>query len=518
MTNHSAAGPPAASTSGRTVTLSRWGHSLVLESPCPDVLASLHGLFHAAVLHREGYAVRALSIPLWLEDSDWGRPVLVCGAGLEPVVRALLCQAGITILRTSPPPPATLPAPHLEAVQKQGAVDLQWLETVRRHDRALVRMEPQVVDPAWLVAQVAQDWPQVKIAFVVSLRAEAGPMARKLRRHGIRATVLTGQTNPAQVERVVVATYQGLGHTARAYDLNRLQIIVVRDALEALGRRASECLRYAWRARLYGLIDRAVTPAPSEGDELRGLFGLHEVVVPQHGLAERPARVVWHVIQAGPELRTTGPGARSLLERKRRGLWRQPLRNRRLARLAQALTAEDGAVRATLPPALATALADVATPSVLVLVENVEHGLILARQLAWPLLADPDVWRSGLSQADQAVLQSGERYGQPRPRCAVVTAVVFAALSWTDVDVVVRADGGVGLPPGASGDLVCWSSPPVRPLLLVDCFDRHDPLWRRWSRQRQQAYRAHGWLAPKEDPLQARLQAFRDARPPGGQR
>jgi hypothetical protein len=140
----------------------------------------------------------------------------------------------------------------------------------------------------------------MKIAYVVSRRDEARTYARKLHRHGVRATVLTGQNNPADVERVVVATSQGLLNTAFTYDVSWLEVVVVLDAHEALGQQAQPCLAAAFRARLYGLLARNDRLAPYESDQLRALFGFREVVVPQHGCAERPVGIVWRAICGGP--------------------------------------------------------------------------------------------------------------------------------------------------------------------------------------------------------------------------
>src|SRR5262249_33104436 len=146
----------AAPHSDRTVTVARRGHFLILEPPCPEFLRPLATVLHAAAwFPNAGYVVRALPIPLWSEGNDVGRPVLVCGAGLEPVGCALLQRARLTIRRTSRSL-ATLPRPNLEAVQRRGPVDRLWLETVRQYERALIYTGPYGVDRAWLGAQLAR--------------------------------------------------------------------------------------------------------------------------------------------------------------------------------------------------------------------------------------------------------------------------------------------------------------------------------------------------------------------------
>jgi hypothetical protein len=327
----------------------------------------------------------------------------------------------------------------------------------------------------------------------------------------VRATVQTGQRNLADVDRVVVATYLGLGHTAFDYDVSWLDVVVVLNACEALGQLAQPCLAAAFRARLYGLLDRNDRLAPYESDQLRALFGFREVVVPQHGCAERPVRVVWQAIRGGPM--EISKSKSSFLEQKRRGVWRNPLRNRRIARLAQRLAANYCTAMTTVSPDLA----DGATPSVRVLVENVEHGLNLAKKLGWPLLADPDLWPAGLSQADRSAMKADTAYWTTKPQCAVVTATAFGNHSWADVDVLVRADGGVGTPSVLERGAFALGHEPVRPLVLIDFDDHQDPGLRRWSRRRRQAYRERGWLAAGEEPFPVRVQAFLECHSEGSE-
>jgi hypothetical protein len=52
-----------------------------------------------------------------------------------------------------------------------------------------------------------------------------------------------------------------------------------------------------------------------------------------------------------------------------------------------------------------------------------------------------------------------------------------------------------------------------RPLVLIDCDDRHHPLLRRRSRSRRAAYAERGWYLPGTDAAAARVEAFLAARP-----
>jgi hypothetical protein len=146
-------------------------------------------------------------------------------------------------------------------------------------------------------------------------------------------------------------------------------------------------------------------------------------------------------------------------------LWQHPIRNRNIVRLARSLADPDRTCRAAVCPNEAGALEGIPTPSVLVLVENVKHGLVLARTLSGPPLADPWVWPAGLSNAERAWLRKSETHRGTTPHLAVVTVAAFGHLALAGVDVVVRADGGIGLPPLSTEALLQPADLPVRDLL-----------------------------------------------------
>jgi hypothetical protein len=151
---------------------------------------------------------------------------------------------------------------------------------------------------------------------------------------------------------------------------------------------------------------------------------------------------------------------------------------------------------------------------VLVLVENVEHALALAPHLpGWPLLTGPHVCKEGLDAHHLEALGRGKESWTVQPACAVVTTTAVQAVNLNDVDVLVRADGGVGLPPIPTAGLVVPNEQGDRPLLLVDLDDRHHPQLRKWSRTRKEAYLERGWLTPGVDPTRARVQRFLANRP-----
>jgi hypothetical protein len=497
----------------QAVTLWRQDQGLRVAPAVEPALRVLRAFAHVAVVvPGRGHEVRAVPVPLGAVKVEGGQPMLYTRATLGPAVELTLASAGYAVRRYGDRP-EPLPAPRPEALLRFDRPDLSLLELVRRHEWGLIRYEPAAVHPARLIAQVALAWPALRVAVAVGGRSRAVQLARELRAFLPAVSILTGRDSPAAVERVVVATYTGLGHTATypgprfaAFDVSWLDVVIVPDAVEASGKLPIACLSRARRARLYGLLEAGARPAPLDRDHLTALFGFEEVVIPRHGHRERPVRVVRPPVQGGPGL--TGP--LDLVQLKRRGLWQNGLRNRRVARLARALAADQRRELADLLPGCSDLLTDVPARGVLVVVENVEHGLALAGRLpGWPLWAGPDVDAEGLAAGQRRRLLTAlpDPFRADPPQ-AVVTAAALADAELSRADVLVRADGGVGLPPLGPESLVEPDAGPVRPLLIVDPFDRQHPALRRRSRLRQQAYLERGWLAPGADPVRARVEDF----------
>jgi hypothetical protein len=362
------------------------------------------------------------------------------------------------------------------------------------------------VDPAWLVAQVALAW-ELKIAAVARRHDDVLQFAKRLRAFLPGVTVLAGRGCPAQVERVTVSTYESLRHSAhQVFDIAWVDIVVALDAVEATLAVAMSWLSRAVRARLYGLVAADVDPAPLDRDHMTSLFGFAQITVPGHGCRERPVRVLRHPIRGGMRL----PPGLAGVALQRRGLWRYRVRNSQAARLAAACAA--GTAQAVLGPAAADAL-----PGVVVLAANAEHALALAAKLPddWLLLAGSDLYEEGLAPEQVRLLHRPTTPFRAGPLFAVTTPAVLANLDLSCAGVLVRADGGAGLPALAPEQLVEPDDGPARPLFLVDFDDRHHPVLRRWARERREAYAERGWYGVGVDEVQARVEAFVAGRPGG---
>jgi hypothetical protein len=449
---------------------------------------------------------------LYRERATEEGPVLDCFAGLLPVILRFAERAGYAP-RVQGPPVDQLPEPDVRSVERLAPLDVNFLRCVRQHDRALMRCEPSVVDPARLVAQVALAWPQLTVAVAVTRIDEARQVRDRLRRYlpGVVAVTSRSQVPDSEVGRVVVATYNGLGHTG--IEVEKRDVLLALNAVEASRPNALACLGHAKRARVYGLLAASESVAPFDQDALRLLFGFEEVEVPAQGTPTVRDEVVWWPKVGCPALSTS----MDVVEVKRRGLWRNHARNRLVARLAHRLQAGDWQVVEKDSPAAAAGLADRSRPNVAVLVENVEHAEALATYLPGWSLAANNVRNAGC--AGQIV---NGTHGSPAADSdhspgVIATALGVGNLDRTGLDVLLRADGGLGLPPlppFPSGEIVLRENNlPVTPsgeqrLLLVDFVDRHHPLLRRWGRQRRAAYADRGWYAPGVEPVQEQVERF----------
>jgi hypothetical protein len=284
-----------------------------------------------------------------------------------------------------------------------------------------------------------------------------------------------------------------------------LDLVLVRNALEITSKIGIECIGHAKRARLFGLLEAGERPAPLEQAFMTSLFGFHEITIPRHGYRERVVQVLRYPIQGGANL----PSKLDVLAAKRLGLWQHALRHRKVAQIASAFREKDLDKVRQMFGLHASSLPSCSRPGVVVLADNIEHALALSRRLPhWTILTGYEVCLDGLPAEQAEKCRSVCPFGEDYPLYAIVTAAGIGMLDLSSVGVLVRADGGVGLPALACHGLIETASATRSPLLLIDLNDRHHPLLRRWSRWRQEAYAERGWFAPGVDPVQGHVERF----------
>ena len=467
--------------SAAVATVERAGQAIFVRPPCEAALRPLATALHVAAVHAtRGFLTVPWPVPLFdVEEMPWGRQAAL-PAGLEPVVVGLLERAGYSVVREGEPA-APLAAPAVGP----GLSDRAVLDFVHATNRGVIRVGAGI-RPEVRVAQLRLAFPDATIAVAAARREDVRRFGRALKALIPSACWSLGDDFPADPGPLVVSTYLGLADHGVA--LHRRDVLVCLDARESLGRRPTLAIGHADRARLYGLIGRDERLAPYDRDGLWALFGFDALDIPRHGHVARPVAVAFGKITGG----TVPPGA-DVVALKRGGIWGNPIRNRRVARLAAAFADGEGPRLAAESPALAAHLAGVAAPGVVLLTEGIEHALGLAERLpGWGLLTGPHVERAGLTARQRDILdrRAGAGVGEPCGTIATLAGLSGALLERADV--VVRADGGVGIPEAlAASQAMPYGT--GRPLLLVDFDDRHQPELRHRSRARRRAYLERGW-------------------------
>ncbi|MDB5306081.1 MAG: hypothetical protein JWO38_283 [Gemmataceae bacterium] len=494
---------------GPVVQLVRDGQILFAPALPVEVLRQFFTSRRAAIISETGFSTGRQLCRLFSVHRDHNE--IRFPAGLVPAVLAACRTAGLSVrlnwslqemlpvvgpdgldrrvrmIRTGAPlPPPVATSPRGPAV----------LDLVRRHDRGLVRYDPAAVDVAAVIAEIALAWPQMSVAVVCDRAAETRALRDRLRHLGLADTIASASRNrpcTGDAGRVIVATPVGLA--GDGVDLAWRQIVIVVDALDALGEQARYCLDHALRARVYAMLPIDARPSPHEWDLLRMRFGFAELVVPAPGLIERPVTVEWESVRCGrgPDL-----GA-DILAVKRRGVWHNGQRNRLVAGIARRVATgspDDGAAGA----------------GTLVLVETVAHALALAGRLrGWSVVSSLPVIKDGLTASQMAAIGAGASPFSTAPFPAIVTFDGLARYDLAAVTAIVRADAGTGLPPLPPGRL--GAEFPAPPLRLVDLDGDSHPLLRRAARQRRAAYVGRGWFAPGVDPVEGRAARFLGTRP-----
>lgn len=489
-------GPPP------VATIERVGQTINVRPPFEEALGGLATSLHVAAVHPSlGFRVVRWREPLFEVEETVAGPTAVMAAGLEPVARGLLEKAGIAVVvegRAVLP----LPAPEL-AAGTPGAIDPALLEFVRGHERGLIRIGPGV-SPEWLVAGLRFAFPEAGIAVASIRHQDVRQFGRRLREIIPGACWSLGDDFPANPGPLVVTTYTGLADHGVA--LHRRDILVCLDAREARGRVACRAIGYADRARLFGLIRGDEPLAPYDQDRIWARFGFDVIDIPRHGHVTRPVEVFTARIVGSPPT-----DCADLVSLKRRGVWTHPIRNRRIARLAAALTG-GGRGLAVEHPTLKAKLGDI-VPTVLILVEGIEHAVALARSLpGWTIVPGIDLETGSLPKSAARILDENRWSGRGYPARAIATLAGLGRVNLEHVDLVLRADGGLKVPDALASGLSI-PDPGGRPLVLIDLDDRHHPELRRRSRGRREAYRALGWTVDGVARQASPLDLFPTARP-----
>jgi hypothetical protein len=494
------------------IKLSRYAQNTIIEPYSDSLLRLLCSVFFTLRYvpiddAKLGYRLQPRFWPLVFVGEDYfGTKVIEAYAGLEPLVRELLKREGYR-LQCEPLSSRRLPPPSGKRPPRITLLDHALLRAVASRDRALIRYTKGSVSPAKLIAQIGYAWPQLRIMVWVTRVDDAKRLAAELRKYFTYVPVHYSGRCPDTRSRIVVSTYGQLG--AASVEIEKRDIGIALHAAELIrNNEARQALRAARKARFYGLLPAQDQLARYDQDYLTALFGTHPVSIPAHGREYRPVDVVSTRVSGGPR-----PGKHAdTLTVKQQGIWRHPVRNRRICSLAVALSHGDDAVIASQFPDVARNVPEGRRLGrIAILVDNVDHGQTLSKLLFdAPLVVGQTCYDAGLSQLQQQCITSGR---DPRTRTQEHVIVTTEGLKRAgNFDIIIRADGGLGLPHLPQKLLTAPSDRPLPRLLLIHMADKHHPKLRKWTRYRRQAYAAAGWNLLDTAP-QTALERFIAARP-----
>jgi hypothetical protein len=473
------------------------GNTVVFEPAVPEVLSALWTLKHEPRRTGRSIEMSVRPVPLLLFRED----VMYCAAGLGGHVRELLEQQGVRVLdmgRGTNSELITLGAARsLDGIWPE-PIDHAFIEFIAANERGMICHDGASVTPGRLIGQAAKAYPTARIVCAVTRIEECHALRRTLSR-SIRnepILVINHRSCPDIRARIAIGTYQYLGGAEAG--LHNRDILFCHNPVEMLANEfGCYTIRNADQARLFGFLPADLRLAPLNKDLCRAWFGSREIVIPAHGLVQRPVKVVFLPIRGGPSLK----GARGLLPLLKKGIWNHDLRSRRVARLAQGLATGDAEkVRSVAGDSIAELLhSECGTNSqVAILAANVEQAIALCQRLAgWKLITGKPVCIDGLNNAQRDVLRQARR--QPVSTAAGIV-VTWAGLPKLDPsDILVRADGGAdGVPAGWTTETANVGSFCATTCIVIDFLDLHHPALRRRSRQRRDAYLDAGYRLPIE--------------------
>lgn len=384
--------------------------------------------------------------------------------GLWPVAAAHLRAIGLPACARIPDPILNFPDPVL----------VDGLSSfVRRNRQGLIGLGP-AMNVEGAICRIVTAFPDVRIAVLTHHAAEARRLAHWIGNSDSSCDVENGRRTASPKARIVVSTYPWI--LGDHIEFDHRQLVLVDNAVQALGQIARGQLGFARRARLFGFLPAHQHVAPLDRAELVSLFGLSQIVVRDPLLLTRPVGVQWVPFRGVPRA-LKDP---DLLHVKRANLWRHRDRNGLIAGLARKLAQQKYRSRRC---------------RVLVVVENVDHGLKLAQLLDWPLL----VGRARVPENPSVSVVEFWTWPEPEseplpktPKWAVATVSSLPCIRTHFFDCVVRADGGRRCEQ-LMEFVSAGSCNAADPVLLFDVDDRHHPLLRRWSRFRRLGYLAEGF-------------------------
>lgn len=496
-----------AATARNEIELRVDGHHFTV-TPLPDCLGPL--ITHRLTVANPdsgSMAITPIEMPLTLGLSN------SFPSGLLHIVDYVLRSHGFRcrILGVTATADVTMPDPCGGALSRDTYFPV--MNFIALDSRGLIRFDGGQVDPITLARQLALAFDKDRIAFVSESRTLNERLAASMAKIGrpipiVESTSVEFKESP----KCFIATFTGLANPS--LESHFVNLTFVLDAVQALGGRvANYLLAPDFRSRLFGLVNTRQKLSRFERDKLSAIFGFHEYFLPKMNFVERPVAVIRLPSRDGvdrprparPQPAIPDAEGRWLAE-LRDHVWHNPIRNRRIAKLARLLVEGDWSRLERQFPETKSLERRIPPGAVVVLTGSVEHANELARSLpCWPVIqrglpgpTRPELWGADVS----TLVKTG----------LIATVAGSDEINLNAVGTLIRADGGRDIAEGFLAKLVV---PPVgaQPLLLIDFDDLFRPALRLRSRSRFEMYEARGWPINGIDPIVTRSMRFVQARP-----
>lgn len=398
--------------------------------------------------------------------------------GLAPAAVALLRRHGYRV-HYEDFTDRSLPKAARGAVSKRGIRDSALLSFVSGNAPCgLIEYQDREVDPAWIVAQIALEWPDAEIIVISATRANAEQMAACLKRYLAGSQVgMAVSDAKSDRRRLTVVTP---GESVQAGML-LADFVIALDAVEAVGQRQQQALLQPMKARTFGLMKIGQRLSRYERDMITASFGFDRLRIHRHGVTARPVTVVQIAVRGGERV------ARNLNvpSTKLRAITQHGVRNRLICSIAKAVESQNAEKLHSLVPW--QGWSTLGRARTVILVESVDHAIQLAKRLPhWAVLTGEHVGHYGWSNLDGLVTGESLRSVWRSNQNVIVTFEGLRRAELQRVGVVIRADGLPGIPAPLTEYSVSGNT--NVPLMVIDLDDRdHHPLLRQWTQNRRDA-------------------------------
>ena len=404
--------------------------------------------------------------------------------GLTPAAVALLQRHGYQA-HYQDETDRSLPEAAKGAVSKRGIRDSALLCFVSGNAPCgLIEYRDREVDPAWIVAQIALEWPDAEIIVISATIANAERLAACLKRYLTGSQVgMAVSDAKSDRRRVTVVTPR---ESIQAGML-RADFVIALDAVEAVGLRQQEALLQPMKARTFGLMKIGQRLSRYERDMITASFGFERLRIHRHGVTARPVTVVQIAVRGGERVAKN----LNVPSTKQRAITQHGVRNRLICSIAKAVESQNAEKLHSLVPW--QGWSTLGRARTVILVVSVDHAIQLAKRLPhWAVLAGQHVGHYGWSNLDGLVTGESLRSVWRSNQNVIVTFEGLRRAELQRVGVLIRADGLPGIPAPLVEHYVSGNT--KSRLVVIDLDDRdHHPLLRQWTQDRRDAALDAGW-------------------------